>query len=364
MQIRRWRSAAVGLAAAIGCSGALALTCGANNGWTCQGTASQYAGGFSPGVGYGGFGGASACTATKTPVVFLHGNGDTAISWDMPPGAVSGYATPPASVYAEFKAAGYKDCEQFGVTYLSSSENAAPQYNYHQPSKYAVINTFIDKVLAYTGATKVDIVAHSLGSSMALAALDTGSRYGKVRRFINISGGLRGIQSCLYTGAANPYATTCGSENWVDSRVFGFYPGGWSVSYYNLWTGSGAGSLRAEPALAPAVSFYTIAAGAYDQVGCSSLTYWSGCDLMARFDNATNVKAQLMIGTGATAGTVDWNWKDGSPYLVGGGDSSNGIGHFRSKTNAGKIIVRMLTTTCTTGCATGYAGVYGPAANL
>ena len=27
----------------------------------------------------------------------------------------------------------------------------------------------------------------------------------------------------------------------------------------------------------------------------------------------------------------------------------------------GKIIQRMLSTTCTTGCATGYAGVYGPA---
>jgi len=342
-------------------AGASALTCGTNNGWACQGAATQYAGGFSPGVGYGGFGGASSCSATRTPVVFLHGNGDSAISWDMPPASVSGYSTAPNSVYDEFKAAGYKDCELYGVSYLSSSENAAPQYNYHQPSKYTILNTFIDKVLAHTGAAKVDIVAHSLGATMAMAALESASKWGKVRRFVNISGGLRGIYSCLYTGAANAYASTCGSENWYNGDIFGFYPGGNSAYYYNLWTGSGVGSLRAMPAAHSAVAFYTIAAGAYDQVGCSSYTYWSGCDLMSKFNSASNVKAQLMVGAGTTAGSVDWNWQDGSPYQTGGGDLSNGVGHFRAKTNTGKIIQRMLSTTCTSGCASGYVGVYGPA---
>ncbi|MEF9978012.1 MAG: hypothetical protein RR834_05870, partial [Thermomonas sp.] len=92
---------------------AMALDCGVNNGYFCQGTQTQYAGGFAPGVGYGGFGGGS-CTASRTPVVFLHGNGDTAISFDMPPGAVSGYTTPARSQYDELKAAGYNDCELFG----------------------------------------------------------------------------------------------------------------------------------------------------------------------------------------------------------------------------------------------------------
>lgn len=359
--LRIWAMRFGAMMALMTAGGTSALTCGTNNGWICQGAARQYAGGFSPGVGYGGFGGASACTATRTPVIFLHGNGDHAISWDLPPAAVAGYAPPPNSVYDEFRAAGYKDCELFGVTYLSSSERATPQLNYHQPGKYAIVNSFIDKVLAHTGATKVDIVAHSLGSTMALAALDYASKWGKVRRFVNIAGGLRGIQSCLYTGAANPYATTCGSENWYNPDIFGFYPGGYSVSYYNLWTGSGTGSLRALPALATGVSFYTIAAGAYDQVGCSSYTYWSGCNLMSKFNSAGNVKAQLMVGTGTTAGSIDWNWQDGSPYQTGGGDLSNGIGHVRSRTNTGKIIHRMLSTTCTIGCATGYVGVHGPA---
>ena len=69
------RIASCCIAMAVLCSGAAAaLDCGADNGYMCQGTQNQYAGGFSPGVGYGGFGGGS-CTATKTPVVFLHGNG-------------------------------------------------------------------------------------------------------------------------------------------------------------------------------------------------------------------------------------------------------------------------------------------------
>lgn len=55
---------------------AQALTCGSNTGYTCTGTASQYAGGFNPGVGSGGSGG-GACTATRTPVVVVQGNGDS-----------------------------------------------------------------------------------------------------------------------------------------------------------------------------------------------------------------------------------------------------------------------------------------------
>ena len=69
------------------------------------------------------------------------------------------------------------------------------------------------------------------------------------------------------------------------------------------------------------------------------------------------------IGTGNIAYAYDWNWKAGSPYNAGGGDTSNGVGHFRSKTNAGRIAYNMLATTCTTGCANGYAGVNGPAFN-
>ena len=80
---------------------------------TYTGAANQFAGGFSPrNAPYGGFGG-GACTATKTPIIFLHGNGDEAKNWDYPP------STGVASVYDELRNAGYNDCELFGLTWLS-----------------------------------------------------------------------------------------------------------------------------------------------------------------------------------------------------------------------------------------------------
>lgn len=341
---------------------AMALDCGSNDGWFCKGTQTQYGGTFSPGVGYGGFGGGN-CTATKTPVIFVHGNGDNAISWDMPPANVSGYSTAPRSVYDEMKAKGYNDCELFGITYLSSSEQGSAQYNYHSSSKYSILKTFIDKVKAYTGKSQVDIVGHSLGVSMSLATLQYYNYWSSVRKFVNISGGVRGLYSCYYTGYANAAATTCGSQNVYDSNTFGFFPEGWYYGVWitNNWTGTGTSkSLRQMPQNHTAVSFYTLAAGFKDQIGCSTSSFWTGCDQMAKFSSTTsNVKAQINVGAGSNALQADYNWKDGMPYNAGGGDSSNGVGHFKSKNNTGAIIQRMLLTTCTgTDCAADYS--YGP----
>lgn len=361
-----WLLAAAAPLAMLWPGAAQALDCGGNNGYTCTGSASQYAGGFNPGVGQGGFGGGS-CTATRTPVVFIHGNGDSAISFDMPAGAVSGYATPPRSVYAELKAAGYNDCELFGVTYLSASERAAPQYNYHSPATYQVIKTFIDKVKAYTGKSQVDLVTHSLGATMALATIRYYAYDGSVRRFVNIAGGLRGLQTCRSTGYQSALAPTCNAEAYVylyNYYTFGLYPSTGVTYYgYNRWTGSGSGGLRGFPPSYPGIRFYTITAGLRDQVHCFTTSYSSGCADGALFNSAANVYAQVDIGAGSSAYSFDWDWNDGSPYNVGGGDTSNGVGHFRSKNNAALIVRNMLTSDCNSNCAAGYAGVYGPAVN-
>jgi len=295
------------------------------------------------------------------------GNGDSAISFDMPPGAVgAGYATPTRSMYDELKAQGYNDCELFGVTYLSASERAAPQNNYHRATKYQVLKTFIDKVLAYTGAAKVDIVGHSLGSSMALATIRYYGYSGKVRRFVNIAGGIRGLNTCHATGYISPYAPTCNAEGYgaYDYYTFGLYPSTGVLYYgYNRWTGSGSGSLREMPYAYSLISFYTITAGSYDQVHCFTTSYAGGCNNGALFTTTGNVKAQVDIGFGSSAYGYDWEWADGRPDNMGGGATRRGLGHFRSKNNAGRIVYNMLGTTCTTGCANGYAGVNGPSVN-
>lgn len=340
-------------------STAQAVTCGTFDGNVCSGTAFQYAGTFNPAVGEsGGFGGAASCTATRTPVVFVHGNGDNSTSWDAPTFQVSGYAKPPLSVYQQFKAAGYKDCELFGVTYLSSSERGATGTNYHKSSKFAIIQNFVNKVKTYTGKTQVDIVSHSMGVSMAMATFTYYGSWGNVRRFVNIAGGLHGLDSCLWVGYANPYATTCGSQNWYDANIFGFYPDSASPGI-NPWTGtSAAKALSNSAAQHPASSFYTIHAGTHDEIMCATTSNVANCWKSPLFNNpGTNVKAQINVGAGSNTQQLNWDWSTGSPWNIMGGDT-NGVGHFHAKTNTGTIIVKMLSTTCTTGCAIDYT--FGP----
>lgn len=317
---------------------------------TYTGSSNQFAGGFVPSnAPHGGFGGGS-CSVSRTPVVFLHGNGDEAKNWDYPA------STGVASVYDTFRAAGYSDCELFGVNYLSAAERATPAFNYHDGSKADLVGDFILDVLAYTGAAKVDLVTHSLGVTVGLHALDYGGLWGKVRRFVAIGGGLRGLSSCYYAGYANPYAPTCGSQNVWAPEVFGFFPHTW----YAWNPRMGNGGFRDRPGHRPGVRFFSIRAGYHDQVHCTTATYYSGCYATALFDSYANVAAQLDVGEGTTAGQLDFDFSDWSPFNLSGGDL-DGVGHFRSKNNTGLIQLNMLTTACTgTGCCSGYGGACSP----
>ncbi|MGH8533264.1 MAG: extracellular native short-chain-length polyhydroxyalkanoate depolymerase PhaZ7 [Gammaproteobacteria bacterium] len=328
-------------------AGAGALECGDFTFPKCSAPDTQYAGGFDPGAGFGGFGGGE-CKAVRTPVVFIHGNADRAISWDSPvEGGVAGHTPPLRSVYEEFKERGYNDCELFGVTYLSAAEQRSPQDNFHRRGKYEIIKEFIDAVLAYTGSATVDLVAHSLGVSMAIATLEANDAWAGIRRFVNIAGGIRGLNSCLYVGPANPIVATCGSQNIFDPYVFGFYP------YYNRWTGAtDERSLRRIPRRYRQVLFYTLHAGKHDQVHCSTARGFSDCTKGALFAAGRNVRAQLDVGAGSTAGRVDFDFTHLFPNPAQsvkvntmGGDT-DGIGHFKARNDTGAIIYTMLNGDC------------------
>jgi pimeloyl-ACP methyl ester carboxylesterase len=309
-----------------------------------QGGANQFAGGFSPSYApFGGFGGGS-CSTSRVPVVFIHGNGDEAKNWDYPA------STGVPSVYDTLRANGYNDCELFGITWLSSSERESPQYNYHKPAKAEMVGDFIRDVLAYTGSSKVDIVGHSLGVTVALHALKYEGLWSKVRRFVGIAGGMRGLTACYSVGYANPAAPTCGSENIYNSDIFGFYPHSAFVWNWHL----ADGGFRDEPGRRTGVSFYSIRAGYHDQILCSTAGYMTGCDTSALFDSYSNVRAQLNVGHGSTAAQLDFDLSDWSIYKAGGGDL-DGVGHFRARNNTGRILLNMLTSTCTgTQCCSGY----------
>lgn len=316
---------------------------------TYDGPDEQFHASFSPSNAlYGGFGGGN-CTATRTPVVFVPGNGDDAKNWDFPP------STGGLSVYETFRTAGYSDCELFGINYLSVQERAEGVGAYHTPARAALIADFIDDVKAYTGSTQVDVISHSLGVTMGLEALRQNGLYASTRRFIGIGAGMRGLASCYSAGYANPALPVCGSANWFNSSVFGFYPGSWWARNPRM----SSGGFRDDPRNASNTRFYTIRAGYNDQVACTTSAYYSDCYKTAMFDGRSNVYAQLDVGDGSTAAQLDFDFADWSPYALGAGDS-DGVGHFRSKNNTGAIQVQMLTTQCQgTTCCSGYTGVCG-----
>lgn len=307
----------------------------------------RFTGGFAPrNAPYGGFGGGE-CRASRVPVVFLPGNGDDARNLDFPP--VSGGL----SVYATLREAGYQDCELFGLDYLSPEARKAPLFNFHDGEKATLVVDFVADVLAYTGQSQLDIIGHSLGATVALHAIDRASLWPKVRRFIAIAGAMRGIDSCLTVGAANPRMPVCGSQNVLDVDVFGLHPDVFltpnpRLGLYGFWLA---------PLRAPATRFFTVSAGMHDGFICETTAFTPTCSQTARFYPASNVAAQLDVGRGSTALDLDFSLDDYSIFRAGAGDI-DGVGHFRAKNVTGRVQLNMLTTDCAgQECCVGYADV-------
>jgi pimeloyl-ACP methyl ester carboxylesterase len=282
-----------------------------------NGASNQFAGGFTPSnAPDGGFGG-GACAATRTPVIFVHGNSVNATFFARP----SSNGAP--SVYDTLKAAGYNDCELFGITYLTPTEQANRQLNFHTATRAAQVRDFIKAVKAYTGKSKVNILAHSMGVTVALHGITFGSLWGSIDTFVNVSGGLKGLSSCLSVGFANPAFPTCGSQNVFDSNTFGFWPDG-AAGASNPRTGTSASvGFRREPERRPDVRFFTISGGSSDEI--------VGGD-QCKFNASTALKAQINVG----------------------------VDHLSSFSNTGAIMNTMLNSSCTgTACCAGYAGSCG-----
>jgi hypothetical protein len=281
-----------------------------------NGAANQFAGGFNPSnAPDGGFGGGN-CVASRTPVIFVHGNTVNATFLAKP----SSNGAP--TVYAALKAAGYNDCELFGITWLSPSEQgqANQQFNFHTATKAARIRDFINAVKSYTGKSRVDILAHSMGVTVALHGITFGGLWGSISAFVNVAGGLRGLSTCLSVGFANPAFPTCGSQNIFDSNTFGFWPDG-AAGAANPRTGTSSSvGFRNEPARRTAVRFFTISGGSSDEI--------VGGD-QCKFNSSAALEAQLDVA----------------------------VDHLSSFTNTGAIMTTMLGSACTgTGCCAGYSG--------
>jgi hypothetical protein len=176
----------------------------------------------------GSYGGKASSTDTvvNQPVIFIHGNSDKAIGT-----GTAGQSGWNASI-EYFLSRGYKTSELYATTWGPASATLSA-YQYHSKTNVMKVRKLIEAVKAYTGAAKVDIIAHSMGVTLARKAilggyatdsLEGGQYYigppltSSVDTFVGIAGANRGLVSCYQTGGSTP---TCAATN-------GLYPGYWN----------------------------------------------------------------------------------------------------------------------------------------
>lgn len=173
---------------------------------------------------FGSYGGKvdASDTVLNQPVIFIHGNSDSAGGW--------------SNVLTYFESQGYTSAELYATTWGPADPDFATD-QYHSKAYLTRLRAFVEAVIAYTGAAEVDIIGHSMGVTLGRKVvkggwandLANGGWYhlgspltSSVDTFVGIAGANQGLVACYLTGPTTP---TCGSTN-------GFYPG-------YLWYGLG-----------------------------------------------------------------------------------------------------------------------------
>lgn len=130
------------------------------------------------------------------PVIFLHGNNDTP------------YSTP-CNPYGRFQKfaqffldQGYHPKELWALGYqgdqcdLAQDNTRRSGISHTIAAAVPILRQFVQAVLDFTGAKRVDIVAHSLGVTVAREWMLQDNAYGKVRALVAIDGPNHGIINC------------------------------------------------------------------------------------------------------------------------------------------------------------------------
>jgi pimeloyl-ACP methyl ester carboxylesterase len=159
------------------------VSCGSSRNWK-----NEYAKDFNPpkdqgGLGNGktfqGFGGIAKKAERKhTPIIFVHGNG--------------GDATNYLKLAKKFHESGYSMQELWSFSYMGVPGTMDRSMNPHS-QEVQDLHLFIQAVLEYTGADKVDIIAHSMGSSLSLYWMKQYDTYDKVNTLVAVAGALHGF---------------------------------------------------------------------------------------------------------------------------------------------------------------------------
>jgi pimeloyl-ACP methyl ester carboxylesterase len=145
-----------------------------------------------PVIGFG----AESGRVQRVPVIFLHGNNDTPFpTLCNPLGRMQAFAQ-------FFLDHGYRPSELWGLGY-QGDQCDLKQDNTHRSgvahttaAAVPILRQFVRAVLEATGARRVDIVAHSLGVTVAREWMLQDNAYRKVRALVAIDGPNHGIIDC------------------------------------------------------------------------------------------------------------------------------------------------------------------------
>jgi hypothetical protein len=173
------------------------------------------------GGSYGGRGSADEALRNQ-PVVFVHGNSDRAAGRDQ--GGPIGWT----AVIRQFLHRGYAPAELYATTW-GPADPAQASKQVHSLENVRRIRAFMEAVLEYTGAERMDVIAHSMGVTLARRAILGGEMDGhdlgepltdRVDAFVGIAGANQGLTVC-FVAESEP---TCSDED-------GLFPG------YPSWLG-------------------------------------------------------------------------------------------------------------------------------
>lgn len=122
-----------------------------------------------------------ASAAASEPIVFVHGYTGAAWNWD--------------TMKSKFKADGWTDAQLTAKTYSSSKSNKEVAKD---------VAAEIDRVLAATGASKVDVITHSMGGLSSRWFLKFMSGTGKVDDWVSMAGPNHGSTNAAWCTGTVP----------------------------------------------------------------------------------------------------------------------------------------------------------------
>lgn len=156
------------------------------------------------------------------PIVFVHGNSDRALG-----GILNGWT----DVRTYWLTQGYSSAELYATTYGPADPLYMSEYR-HDANTLRHLRQFIEAVLEYTNAPKIDVIAYSLGVTLSRKVILGGGftdasgnsiQLGapltdKIHTFVGIAGANQGLSSC-YTA---PTATCSAVDGLYPGTLFGF----------------------------------------------------------------------------------------------------------------------------------------------